>query len=170
MTTIVGIDPGLSGAVAIFQPELGELEVLDIPTLEVKRGASTKRVISEIELAQLLEPHAGAVAYLERVSARPGQGVTSMFNFGMTNGLIRGMLAAYSFRTTLITPQEWRRKMRVADGKDGSRQRAMELFPACAGLFKRKKDDGRAEAALIAMAGFLYSNPNKEAGSKDHFF
>ena len=154
----------------MFHPEAGELEVLDIPTLEVKKGSSTKRVVSEIELAQLLESHAGAVAFLERVGARPGQGVTSMFNFGMTNGLIRGMLAAYSYRTTLITPQEWRKRLKVAEGKDGSRQRAMELFPAYASLFKRKKDDGRAEAALIAMFGFLYSKTADYSREIDKIF
>jgi len=80
----------------------------------------------------------------------PGQGVSSMFSFGRAAGIIEGVLAGFSVPFELIPPATWTKSMRTFGGKDGSRQRAQELFPDYAHLFARKKDDGRAEAALLA--------------------
>jgi crossover junction endodeoxyribonuclease RuvC len=85
-----------------------------------------------------------------------GQGVSSVFSFGRSAGIIEGVLAAFDIPTTLVTPQAWQKAMAVRDGKDGSRERAMQLFPASAELFQRKKDDGRSDAALIAKYGYVY--------------
>lgn len=83
----------------------------------------------------------------------PGQGVSSMFAFGRAVGVLEGALGAHKIPYSRIPPQEWQRGMRVRGGKDGARERAMALFPAKAGDFARKKDDGRADAALLAAYG-----------------
>jgi crossover junction endodeoxyribonuclease RuvC len=93
------------------------------------------------------------VAYVERVAARPGQGVASMFGFGVSYGLLRGVLTAKLIPVTLVTPQEWKRGTRTPAAKDAARARASEVFPGHAGLWALKKHDGRAEAALIAHFG-----------------
>jgi crossover junction endodeoxyribonuclease RuvC len=92
-------------------------------------------------------------AYLERVNAMAGQGVSSVFSFGRSSGIVEGILAAYDITTTLVTPQTWQKSMEVRGGKDGSRERAMQLFPMHAAMFARVKDDGRADAALMAAYG-----------------
>jgi crossover junction endodeoxyribonuclease RuvC len=103
-------------------------------------------------LADALRPHVtGEIkALIEKVSAMPGNGVSSMFSFGRAAGIVEGVLAGLSVPFELIPPATWIKSMRTFGGKDGSRQRAQELFPDYAHLFARKKDDGRAEAALLA--------------------
>ena len=147
MLTTVGIDIGLTGAIAHLSGE--ELHVFDMPTLEVNR----KRTVSAVQLADLLReirtPDCKVV--VERVAARPGQGVVSMFSFGQSYGVVLGVVAALDLPLTLITPQEWRKGMRVQGGKDASRLRILELKPECSPLFSRKRDHGRADATLIAL-------------------
>ena len=154
---IIGVDPGVSGAIAWLDTQQcpAALRVSDMPVVRV-RG---KTEISRADLVNFLTltltpPDTGAPwqAAVEQVSARPGQGVSSMFNFGKSYGTILGVLAALRVPTTLITPQRWRGLVQVSPGKDGSRARAAELFPAQSDLFSRRKDDGRADAALIALA------------------
>lgn len=147
---LCGIDPGLSGALAIFHPEKGTLNVIDMPTVEVKVGKATKRRLSEPMLAELLRPHGVEHAALEQVGAMPGQGVSSMFQFGQSYGAIRGVLAGLRIPMTNVTPAKWQRDLKLTGGKGGARQRAAELFPAYAASFSRVKDDGRADAALLA--------------------
>jgi crossover junction endodeoxyribonuclease RuvC len=151
---VIGIDPGISGAIAIFED--GKLDaVIDMPTLEVDSGKTKKRHISAIGLVRILETwmlvsDGQAHIVIEKVGAMPGQGVTSMFNFGRSAGIIEGVVAALRMPHTYVTPAAWTKAVGRAAGKDASRMRAMELFPAKADLFKRAKDDGRADAALIA--------------------
>ncbi len=147
---LCGVDPGLSGALAIFNPIKGTLVLIDMPTVEVKVGTSKKRRLSEPMLAELLRPHEIEHAVLEQVSAMPGQGVSSMFQFGLSYGAIRGVLAGLRIPTTNVTPVKWMRDLKLNGGKDGSRQRASELFPAYAASFARVKDNGRSDAALLA--------------------
>ena len=146
---VIGVDPGLDGAIAKVQG--GDLEVWDMPTLSVKN----KRWVNAVLLADLLRGirTPNSMVFVERVSARPGQGVTSMFRFGESFGLVKGVCAGIGLPLTLVTPQEWRRGMRVPPGKDGSRQRILELRPELAKWFARKKDQGRADAMLIALHG-----------------
>jgi crossover junction endodeoxyribonuclease RuvC len=123
-----------------------------MPTLKVKRGP---RVVNQVDahmLADALRPHVDSdtKALIEKVSAMPGNGVASMFSFGRAAGIVEGVLAGLSVPFQLIPPATWIKSMRTFGGKDGSRQRAQELFPDYAHLFARKKDDGRAEAALLA--------------------
>lgn len=152
---ILGIDPGLKGALAFFDYEKGELTIFDMPVNEVERNGKKKRELSPQQLALLLRGVDVRRAIVEKVAARPGQGVTSMFGFGRSFGVVEGVLAALNIPVTYVTPQEWRKSMHVREGKDGSRQRACELFPKYADSFARVKDDGRAEACLIAYHGAL---------------
>ena len=148
----MGIDPGAFGAVAILDKDSRELVIIDMPTLKVKRGP---RVVNQVDahmLANALRSHItpDTSALIEKVHAMPGQGVSSMFSFGRAAGIVEGVLAGLSVPFELIPPATWIKSMRTFGGKDGSRQRAQELFPDYAHLFARKKDDGRAEAALLA--------------------
>jgi len=150
---IVGIDPGASGALAFFDMSRGILYVEDMPVLEIARNGKTKREISPQLLRSIVDRYEPRRAIIERVGAMPGQGVSSMFQFGRSVGLVEGVLAGLNVPTGFVTPQQWQKGAGVRGGKDGSRMRAVELFPAYAQLFARKKDDGRADAALIAWWG-----------------
>ena len=150
---ILGIDPGLSGALAFFDTESEDLVVIDMPTVEMTRNGKNKREVSPALVADLFAGQSIKQAYIERVSAMPGQGVSSMFSFGRSVGVVEGVLAAYEIPTTFVTPQAWMKAMGIRAGKDASRERAMQLFPKYSGLFARKKDDGRSDAALIAKYG-----------------
>jgi len=145
----IGIDPGISGAIAIFRDNVLH-SVVDMPTLEVDSGKTKKRHISAVTLRDILELYPTAHVVVEKVGAMPGQGVSSMFNFGRSAGIIEGVVAALRMPSTYVTPAAWTKAVGRAAGKDASRMRAMELFPTRADLFKRAKDDGRADAALIA--------------------
>ena len=147
---ILAIDPGASGALAFFNPEAGTLEIIDTPTVQVKRGTKLKTEISPQMMSAIIRARSPRIAILELVNARPGQGVASMFQFGRGAGMYEGALAALQIPITYITPQGWQKAVNARSGKDGNRQRAAELFPAYAHLFARKKDDGRADAALMA--------------------
>lgn len=159
MNYYIGFDPGLDGAFAVLDSKGQIVQVFDMPTVEVKVGSSMKRkvapaaVVSELELFCRDQE---CLAIVESVSARPGQGVASMFGFGRSLGVLEGLLAGLKIPYSLVPPQTWTKAMRVTPGKGGSRQRAMEQWPAHAGEFKRVKDDGRADAALIAL--FAYEN------------
>jgi crossover junction endodeoxyribonuclease RuvC len=153
MSYVIGIDPGISGAIAIFED--GKLDTIhDMPTLKIASGKTMKSHISAIGLVRILETsklvHGSVHIVIEKVGAMPGQGVTSMFNFGRSAGIIEGVVAALQRPYTYVTPAAWTKAVGRAAGKDASRMRAMELFPAKADLFKRAKDDGRADACLIA--------------------
>jgi crossover junction endodeoxyribonuclease RuvC len=150
---VIGIDPGLSGAVAFYNTVDGTIEVADMPINNLIRNGKAKREVSAVMLSGILTRHKVDAAFLERVNAMAGQGVTSVFSFGRSSGIVEGILAAYDIPTTLVTPQAWQKAVSQRAGKDGSRERAMQLFPSQADLFIRKKDDGRSDAALIAYYG-----------------
>jgi len=149
MSYTVGIDPGISGAIAIYRDNVLH-SVVDMPTLEVDSGKTKKRHISAVTLRDILEGYPNSHVAIEKVGAMPGQGVSSMFNFGRSAGIIEGVVAGLKLPSTYVTPATWTKAVGRAAGKDASRMRAMELFPTRAELFKRAKDDGRADAALIA--------------------
>ncbi len=151
---VLGCDPGAKGAIAVLDADTGRLErVFDMPTVEIMVGGKAKTRISPEILAEELRAYAGSTAYVEKVGAMPGQGVTSMFAFGEAYGLLRGVLSGLGIAYTLMPPAVWKKAMKVPEGKDGSRAMAAQMFPYAAGEFKRVKDDGRAEASLIARAG-----------------
>lgn len=154
---ILGIDPGNTGAIA-WLDEHGDLtSVMDMPTMQMKVGGRSVNRLSPPLLAEALEDPLSRrlTAFVEEVHAMPKQGVSSSFNFGFSYGCVHGALAGWGYRIETIRPPEWRKLAGVRGGKDGSRARAIQLWPESAALFARKKDDGRAEAALIAYAGFL---------------
>ena len=152
---ILEIDPGLSGALAVLSLD-GGLVVHDMPVVEVERGGKAKRETDTAALAAIVRELGDCVAWVERVGARPGQGVSSMFSFGRGVGQIEGVLAALRVPVSYVIPQSWRKAMRVPEGKDGSRLRASQLLPAYSTEWRRSKDDGRAEAALIALYGLQF--------------
>ena len=152
---IIGIDVGLNGAIAMMQGET-LTGVVDMPTVTLDRNGKAKRQISIPELIAILDLFKPEEAFIERIFAMSGQGVTSVFSFGRSLGAIEGVLAARLIKTTLVTPQAWQKAMGVSGGKDGARARAMEVFPWQSTLFKRVKDDGRADAALIACWGLRH--------------
>jgi len=156
MKGVLGIDPGLSGALAIIYPDR-DLEVYDVPTIEGDKGGKVRRHPNWSELARWVDARASAIehAFIERVSAFPGQGVSSAFRFGMIFGGLVGVVGANFLPMTLVPPAVWKKHHRLASGseKDASRLRASELFPHSSGLFARVKDADRAEACLIASYG-----------------
>jgi crossover junction endodeoxyribonuclease RuvC len=148
----LGIDVGLNGAIALVVD--GELiSVVDMPTVTLDRNGKAKRQVSVPELVQIVKDFDPTDAYVEKVFAMAGQGVTSVFSFGRSLGVVEGVLTTMKIKTTLMTPQTWQKGLGMTGGKDGSRARAMELFPEQTALFKRVKDDGRSDAALIALWG-----------------
>ena len=154
MSRVIGVDPGASGAIALVVDGVLH-QVVDMPTVTVTRNSSQKRQVSPAGVADIIRSMKPDTAIVEKVGAMPGQGVSSMFSFGRSVGIIEGALAALQVPATFITPQAWQKAVGAAKGKDGSRQRVMELFPRDSHLFARVKDDGRADAVLIALAGAL---------------
>jgi crossover junction endodeoxyribonuclease RuvC len=152
---ILGIDPGLGGALALLTSG-GELTVRDMPCFEIERGGKNKRQADTRALVDLIRRLRPTYCVIERVGAMPGQGVTSMFAFGRVAGQIDGIIAALEIPVSYVSPQVWRKTLQVPAGKDGSRLRASELMPRYAEFWRLKKDDGRAEAALIALWGLLH--------------
>lgn len=147
---IAGIDPGLSGAICLLNGT--KCEVFDIPIFNLERGGKNKREIDIHLLCHLLRTKIDH-CFLEQVGAMPGQGVSSMFAFGQTFGIIKGILVANDIPYTLVPPRRWKSFLRVPAAKDGSRARASQLLPNAAGQWALKKHEGRAEASLIALYG-----------------
>jgi len=157
MTYIIGIDPCLSGAAAVYNARFQYLDdVLDMPTKEISVAGKVKRKIDAYELFGWLEAQkakAGRV-YVEKVGAMPGQGVTSSFNFGFSAGAIEACCLAAGMEVVYVQPQTWKRHMGLlGKDKNASRGLAVSFLPESQDLFARAKDDGRAEAALITIYG-----------------
>lgn len=153
---VMSIDPGLSGAIAVFDGD-DLIDIVDTPVHSLVRNNKTKRQISAVGLAAIFREYKPAHVVVEKVSAMPGQGVTSMFSFGRSFGLIEGILAAFEIPTTYVMPSVWTKGIGRGLGKDASRARACELYPSHQKQFARVKDDGRADAVLIG-AWYLKGN------------
>jgi crossover junction endodeoxyribonuclease RuvC len=155
MSFIIGIDPGAAGAVAILEPDGSLVQVFDMPSVEIVSNGKAKRRVSPEMLAaelRLYNVH-GTTAVVEQVGAMPGQGVSSMFAFGEAFGLAKGVLAGLGIPVQSVPPARWKRALGLNSGKDAARAKAAATWPQQAGEFKRVKDDGKAEAALIALWG-----------------
>jgi crossover junction endodeoxyribonuclease RuvC len=150
---LIGIDPGLSGALA-FLPDGGATAIFDMPVHLLVRGGRRKREIDTAGLVALVADH-GPIdhAFVEQIGAMPGQGVSSVFALGKGYGMILGVLAALAVPITLVAPAKWKRALGVPAAKDGARARASQLMPAAARQWPLVKHDGRAEAALLAFYG-----------------
>jgi crossover junction endodeoxyribonuclease RuvC len=155
MSFIIAIDPGINGAIAILEKSGELVHVFEMPAVEVVVGGKAKRRVSPEMLAAELRLYniSGTVAIIEQVGAMPGQGVSSMFAFGEAFGLVKGVLAGMTIPFQTITPGKWKKALNLNAGKDASRAKAAALFPDKAGEFRRVKDDGKAEATLIAYWG-----------------
>lgn len=153
MSRVLGVDPGASGALCVLDTVSGQVEIIDMPTVTIKRGTRQVRQVQPALVVAALKELNPDRAVVERVGAMPGQGVSSMFAFGRAAGVIEGALAGLAIPYTDVPPATWIKTMGVRGGKDGARNRAIELYPAQAQLFARVKDDGRADAALIATFG-----------------
>jgi crossover junction endodeoxyribonuclease RuvC len=153
---VMSIDPGLSGALAVFIDDV-LIDIVDTPTHELTRNNKTKRQISASALAGIFTQHHPDHVVVEKVTAMPGNGATSMFSFGRSFGVIEGILAAYELPVTFVMPSVWTKGIGRGLGKDASRARACELYPSHQQKFARVKDDGRADAVLIG-AWWLKAN------------
>lgn len=155
MTSFLGIDPGLSGALALYAPAGNVLDVLDMPVLSLERNGKSKKEIDLYLLARHLDDWTSRyliqLAVIEKVGSMPGQGVSSMFAFGQAYGIVQMAVASCFIPLTRVTPQKWKGALNVPAAKDGSRARASELLPKHSGLWTRVKDDGRAEASMLAL-------------------
>ena len=154
---VLGVDIGRYGAIAAVRIDGSLFDVEDMPILH--DGPANRASVNAPLLADILARwHAGA-AFVEYVGARPGEGAVGAFAFGRSRGVIEGACGALGLAVTFITPPVWKRAVGIPPGKDGAkdaaRAEAIRRWPDKAGLFARVKDDGRAEAALIAVAGLL---------------
>lgn len=155
---VIGIDPGLAGAVACITCGRATplIDLFDTPTFP---GAN--RTYDYSGMADVIKSCIGTTSIptihvvIELVHALPGQGVVSMFTFGMGFGIWKGIIAAFNLEHTYVSPAKWKRAMLigVGDKKQASLQRAAQLFPSITSKLRRQKDEGRAEALLIATWG-----------------
>lgn len=154
---ILGIDIGAAGAVALVTIDMVLLDVEDLPIL--RDGPKGRPSVNGALLAALVRRWAPSAAYVEMVGPRPGEGAVGAFAFGRSRGVVEGVLGALAVATSWITPPAWKRVIGIKPGKDGAkdaaRSEAIRRWPELASRFARVKDDGRAEAALIAVAGIL---------------
>ena len=153
---IFGVDPGISGAVAYLTSN--GAEVFDMPTNEIKVGKRMTRTVNSKlladEIMEIAHAYRDKVVAIEKVHSMPKQGVSSTFKFGMAYGEVLGVFGALGFRVIHVTPQQWKKAFSlIGQPKDASLKAAIDLYPCCAKDLKRKKDNGRADALLIAHYG-----------------
>ncbi len=170
---VLGIDPGLSGALALISSD-GDLHVWDVPIFEVVRNRRRKREIDHAGLRDIILRASSIavkidVAWVEKVGAFPNQGVASMFSFGSTYGCMLQLVASHFVPLEQVTPQKWKVYFKLRKGKDASRMKASELMPEFADQWPLVKHHNRAEAALIARYGLHQVKPMRrkliQAGS-----
>ena len=161
---IIGIDPGISGAICFF--ENGKiLDVIEMPTMNEgkknKRQVNGAQIYNEIS-KRMNKTHIEDVrVVVEQVSAMPGQGVTSMFNFGQSFGIIKGICSAMQLSLYFVRPTKWKKYFNLINSeKDASRTRAIEVFPYFSSQLSKKKDSNKADAILIAS--FYHETYKKE--------
>jgi crossover junction endodeoxyribonuclease RuvC len=149
MPNVVGVDVGLTGAIAIVSGARGErlVEVMDMPT---KRVGKAKKEDLDLDALKYMLARAD-VLVLEAQSAAPGQGVSSVFKLGEQYGVLKGMAQAMSFTVLEVRPAVWKAALRLGADKERSREAAMKAWPGDALFFARVRDHGRAEAALVAL-------------------
>jgi crossover junction endodeoxyribonuclease RuvC len=160
---IIGIDPGLSGAIAILEDDKIK-EIFDMPVMA--EGKKNKRQLNNALLVKLIKDniknYEDTVIVVEKVNAMPGQGVTSMFNFGQTFGAIKGISAALGLPIFFVRPAKWKKHFELINSsKDASRTKAIEMFPSISEQLSKKKDVNKSDAILI---GRYYSETSFKEG------
>ena len=151
---IIGIDPGISGSICFFQD--GKIvDVVEMPTMtegkKNKKQVNGSQIVNEIseKIKELDKKEIKVV--IEQVSAMPGQGVTSMFNFGQSFGILKGICSSMQLPMYFVRPAKWKKYFNLINSeKDASRTRAIEIFPYFSNQLSRKKDSNKADAILIA--------------------
>ncbi len=149
---IIGIDPGLNGAIAVMENNKVK-EIFDVPVMP--EGKKNKRQLNNAQLVKLLKDIISKdeeiTVVVENVSAMPGQGVTSMFNFGQTFGAIKGICAALGLPIFFVRPAKWKKHFDLINSsKDASRTKAIEMYPSLSDRLSKKKDVNKSDAILIA--------------------
>ena len=150
---IIGVDPGISGAISIIENKK-ILEVYDTPTMI--DGKKNKKQINSAHFTNIIKErlisNKEVIVVVEQVNAMPGQGVTSMFNFGQSFGVIKGICAALSLPIYFVRPTKWKKHFNlIKTNKDASRTKVIEAYPEISSKLHRKKDSNRADAILIAL-------------------
>ena len=161
---IIGIDPGISGSICFFQD--GEIkDVVEMPTMiegkKNKKQVNGSQIFNEISEKIKNMDKKNIKVVIEHVTAMPGQGVTSMFNFGQSFGILKGICSAMQLSVYFVRPAKWKKYFNLINSeKDASRTRAIEIFPYYSSNLSRKKDSNKADAILIAS--FFFETYKKE--------
>ena len=160
---IIGIDPGISGSICFFED--GKiLDVLEMPVMT--EGKKNKKQVNGAQIYNEFSKRINSKdneirVVIEQVSAMPGQGVTSMFNFGQSFGILKGICSAMQLPMFFVRPAKWKKYFNLINSqKDASRTRAIEIFPYFSTQLSKKKDSNKADAILIAS--FYHETYQKE--------
>ena len=151
---VIGIDPGISGSICFFQD--GKIiDVVEMPTMiegkKNKKQVNGSQIFNEISERIKKIDKKDIKVIIEQVSAMPGQGVTSMFNFGQSYGILKGICSAMQLPMYFVRPAKWKKYFSLINSeKDASRTKAIEIFPYFSSNLSRKKDSNKADAILIA--------------------
>ena len=151
---IIGIDPGISGSICFFED--GKIiDVVEMPTMtegkKNKRQVNGSQIFNEISQRIHKSENHEIRVIIEQVSAMPGQGVTSMFNFGQSFGILKGICSSMQLPMYFVRPAKWKKYFNLINSeKDASRARAIEIFPYFSSQLSKKKDSNKADAILIA--------------------
>mgnify|MGYP006236540047 FL=1 len=153
---IIGIDPGLSGAIAVMHDKK-VINMYDMPVMA--EGKKNKRQLNSSQLVNIIKENINededTIVVVEQVNAMPGQGVTSMFNFGQTFGAIKGVCAALRLPIFFVRPSKWKKHFELINSsKDASRTKVIEMYPTLSGQLAKKRDVNRSDAVLIAKFYF----------------
>ena len=161
---IIGIDPGISGSICFFEDGIIK-DVIEMPTMtdgkKNKKQVNGSQIFNEISERIKKTDKRNIKVVIEQVSAMPGQGVTSMFNFGQSFGILKGICSAMRLSMYFVRPAKWKKYFNLINSeKDASRTRAIEIFPYFSTELSRKKDTNKADAILIAS--FYYETSKFE--------
>ena len=153
---IIGIDPGLSGAIAVMHDKK-VINMYDMPVMA--EGKKNKRQLNSSQLVNIIKENINKdeemIVVVEQVNAMPGQGVTSMFNFGQTFGAIKGVCAALKLPIFFVRPSKWKKHFELINSsKDSSRTKVIEMYPTLSGQLAKKRDVNKSDAILIAKFYF----------------
>ena len=151
---IIGIDPGISGSICFLEDGIIK-DVLEMPTMtegkKNKKQVNASQIFNEISFRIKTYEKKNIKVVIEQVSAMPGQGVTSMFNFGQSFGILKGICGAMQLPIYFVRPAKWKKYFNLINSeKDASRTRAIEIFPYFSSNLSKKKDSNKADAILIA--------------------
>tara|TARA_A100001015_G_scaffold236591_1_gene268875 strand:- start:53 stop:544 length:492 start_codon:yes stop_codon:yes gene_type:complete len=155
---IIGIDPGISGSICFFQDGVIK-DVVEMPTMiegkKKKQQVNGSQIFNEISEKVKNMDKKNIKVVIEHVTAMPGQGVTSMFNFGQSFGILKGICSAMQLSVYFVRPAKWKKYFNLINSeKDASRTRAIEIFPYYSSNLSKKKDSNKADAILLASFFF----------------